>query len=167
MFARIVKLVDSGKAFTDEVPRRGRSVPAKAGDSLIMCRFMNGYWLCGSREIEEKVHYWVDIKESGGNLSIYDFISLIGQWHYDRNLIKGSDDKSQFAKLVSEVGELGDNICKQKDIDDDIGDCLVVLINIMIRNNLTMEDCLQIAWESIKDRNGKMVDGVFVKEADL
>ena len=43
---------------------------------------------------------------------------------------------------------------------------IVVLINIAERNNLTIEECLQQAWDDIKDRKGMMVDGVFVKEGD-
>jgi hypothetical protein len=47
-----------------------------------------------------------------------------------------------------------------------VGDIMVVLINILVRNNLTMDECLKVAYEDIKDRKGKMVDGVFVKEGD-
>ena len=91
----------------------------------------------------------------------------VTQWHEDRNLIDGSDDKAQFCKLIQECGELSDNICKGKDVRDDIGDIIVVLINIAARNNLSLNECLQLAYDDIKDRNGKMVDGVFVKGADL
>ena len=93
-------------------------------------------------------------------------IESIAKWHHDRNLIEGSDDKSQFAKLIQEAGELSDNICKGNDISDDIGDMIVVLINIEERNNLTIDECLAKAWDDIKDRKGKMIDGVFVKEGD-
>lgn len=31
----------------------------------------------------------------------------------------------------------------------------------------SMAECLQVAWLEIKDRKGRMIDGVFVKEADL
>jgi NTP pyrophosphatase (non-canonical NTP hydrolase) len=96
-----------------------------------------------------------------------DYVGLIKQWHHDRNLILGSDDKSQFCKLAEEMGELSSNICKGKDIRDDVGDMMVVLINIMERNGLSMEDCLEVAYDDIKDRKGKMIDGVFVKEGDL
>jgi len=44
---------------------------------------------------------------------------------------------------------------------------MVVLLNIIERNGLTMEECLEVAYNDIKDRKGKMIDGVFVKEADL
>ena len=53
---------------------------------------------------------------------------------------------------------------KGKDIRDDVGDMLVVLINILKRNDLTLESCLEVAWSDIKDRKGKMVDGIFVKD---
>ena len=94
------------------------------------------------------------------------WVERIKQWHYDRNLIDGSDDKTQFAKLIQEAGELSDNICKGKDIRDDIGDMIVVLINIAERNKVSITECLEVAYNDIKDRKGRMVDGVFVKEAD-
>ena len=71
---------------------------------------------------------------------------------------------AKFMKLIQECGELSDNICKNKDIADDIGDIMVVLINIAERNGVTLEDCLAVAYDDIKDRKGKMVDGVFIKE---
>lgn len=93
-------------------------------------------------------------------------VELVKQWHVDRNLIEGSDDKTQVLKLAQELGELSDSVCKGKPISDDIGDMLVVMINICERNNLTLDECLQCAYDDIKDRKGRMVDGVFVKEAD-
>ena len=41
-----------------------------------------------------------------------------------------------------------------------------VMINIMKRNNISMEECLQVAYDDIKDRKGTMIDGIFVKEGD-
>ena len=37
---------------------------------------------------------------------------------------------------------------------------IVVLINIAERNNLSIQECLQQAWDDIKDPKGKMIDGV-------
>tara|TARA_B100001093_G_C26142922_1_gene724071 strand:- start:260 stop:556 length:297 start_codon:yes stop_codon:yes gene_type:complete len=96
-----------------------------------------------------------------------ELIKKVAQWHHDRNLIDGATDKDQFCKLMQEAGELSDSICKEKDIKDDIGDMIVVLINIAERNNVTLEECLLKAWDDIKDRKGKMVDGIFIKEGDL
>jgi NTP pyrophosphatase (non-canonical NTP hydrolase) len=101
------------------------------------------------------------------NSTLVTLVQLIKQWHHDRNLIDGANDKDQVCKLIQEVGELSDNVCKGKDIRDDIGDCIVVLINIAERNNVSMTECVEKAYNDIKDRRGKMVDGIFVKEADL
>ena len=62
---------------------------------------------------------------------------------------------------------MSDNVCKNKDVADDIGDIMVVLINIAERNGLSLEHCLDVAYHDIKDRKGRMVDGIFVKEGDL
>lgn len=91
---------------------------------------------------------------------IYD----IREWHYARNLIDGSTDSAQWTKLQEEVGELAESIEFGESPIDDIGDIIVVLINIAERNNLSIEDCLAHAYNDIKDRRGQMVDGVFVKE---
>ena len=97
---------------------------------------------------------------------INKLIDQVIDWHYDRNLIAGATDKDQLCKLIQEVGELSDNICKDNDVRDDIGDIMVVLINIAERNSLTIGECLEVAYDDIKYRKGKMVDGVFVKEDD-
>jgi len=106
----------------------------------------------------------ITVEES---LSTDDYVKKIVGWHHDRNLIEGSSDKDQFCKLIQEAGELSDNICKGKDVSDDIGDMIVVLLNIAERNKLSLTDCLSKAWDDIKDRKGRMVDGIFIKETDL
>lgn len=98
--------------------------------------------------------------------AIVDYLEQIKDWHHARNLIEGSTDKDQVCKLIQEVGELSDNVCKGRDIRDDIGDCIVVLVNIAERNGLSLTECCQVAYNDIKDRKGRMVDGVFVKEGD-
>lgn len=90
----------------------------------------------------------------------------IRQWARDRNLIEGSDLKSQFVKLAEEMGELADAIAKGKDEEfvDAIGDMVVVLTIMAEQRGLDVEACIFSAWETIKDRKGRMVDGVFIKE---
>ena len=96
-----------------------------------------------------------------------DLIHLISVWSMVRGIINNSTPLAQFAKLVSEVGELGDNIAKQRDVTDDIGDCLVVLNTLAIMNDTTLEECLKVAYNDIKDRKGHMNShGVFIKEGD-
>jgi uncharacterized protein YabN with tetrapyrrole methylase and pyrophosphatase domain len=91
-------------------------------------------------------------------------IEKVVQWHYDRNLIEGSTDKAQMGKLYEEVKELNESVYYNKSPVDDIGDIIVVLINIAERNGLALEQCLEHAYNDIKDRKGKVVNGVFVKE---
>ena len=85
-------------------------------------------------------------------------------WANDRNIIKGGSSKDQCLKLMQEVGELSDSLCKGKSPIDDIGDCMVVLAIIARQHNLTVTQCLEHAYNDIKDRKGQMIDGVFVKE---
>ena len=92
----------------------------------------------------------------------------IRQWAAQRNLIEGSDSFRQMTKLVEEVGELAHGIAKNRptEIADGIGDAVVVLTILAAQNGLTIEDCIESAWAEIKDRKGRMVDGVFIKEGD-
>ena len=96
------------------------------------------------------------------------YADLIRQWAQDRNLIEGSDMKSQFVKLIEEAGELANSIAKRNDIEfaDAIGDMVVVLTIMAAQNGMMIEDCIDAAWQQIRDRKGKMVDGIFIKEAD-
>jgi NTP pyrophosphatase (non-canonical NTP hydrolase) len=93
------------------------------------------------------------------------FIAQITDWHYDRGLIQNSTDSAQYLKLISEAGELADNIAKGKCIKDDIGDMITVLINIAERNGLSIQECLEHAYNDIKDRTGYMSEnGVYIKD---
>lgn len=72
----------------------------------------------------------------------------------------------QVDKLKEEVDEL-DNALKKADrfeIQDGIGDIQVVLIQICRNTGLDYDECLEVAYEEIKDRKGKIVDGLFVKD---
>ena len=94
----------------------------------------------------------------------YTLEQKIIDWHNARNLIEGSTDHQQFEKLLEEVEELRVNIEHSQDFSDDVGDILVVLINLCERHNLTLTDCMNVAYNDIKYRTGKMVDGLFVKD---
>ena len=89
------------------------------------------------------------------------------QWANDRNIINGATSKDQCLKLIQEVGELSDSLCKGLSPIDDIGDCMVVLTIIAEQNDLTVNECLQHAYNDIKDRKGVMREGVFIKEGDI
>lgn len=98
---------------------------------------------------------------------IDDNVDKVIGWARDRNLLEGATSKDQCLKLIQEVGELSDSLCKGLSPIDDIGDCLVVLIIIATQRGLTIQECLAHAYNDIKDRRGTMVGGVFIKEEDL
>ena len=90
-------------------------------------------------------------------------------WAEARNLIEGSKPVNQISKLMEELGELATGVNKGK-IDlvaDGIGDAVVVLTILAKQCDLNIEECIEIAWNEIKDRKGRMVDGIFIKEEDL
>lgn len=90
------------------------------------------------------------------------------QWSTDRKIIQNGNVLAQGLKLVSEVGELADNLAKGRCIKDDIGDCCVVLNNLVHMQGLTLDECLEQAWQDIKNRTGSMNEhGVFIKDADI
>lgn len=95
-----------------------------------------------------------------------NYFDLIRQWAEDRNLIDGSDPKAQFVKLAEEMGELANAIAKDKahEYFDAIGDMVVVLTIMSAQYNVSIENCIADAWNVIKDRKGRMVDGIFVKD---
>ena len=99
---------------------------------------------------------------------IADWFNNFTQWSYDRQIIQNGNVLAQGLKLVSEVGELADNLAKGRDIKDDIGDCMVVLNNLVHMTGVTLDDCLAQAWGDIKDRTGTMNEhGVFIKDSDV
>lgn len=99
--------------------------------------------------------------------NVNDFIRDIVTWGWTTGILEQADAKSQALKTVSEVGEMCDNIAKGRDIKDDIGDILVTLILQCEIQKFTIEECLEVAYNEIKGRKGKMINGVFIKEGDI
>ena len=97
-----------------------------------------------------------------------DITELIKKWAIDRCLQSASPE-AQMVKLLEEAGELASGINKNKLdlIIDSIGDTYVVLVILCMQLGLDINDCIKAAYEEIKDRKGKMVNGLFVKKEDL
>jgi len=100
-------------------------------------------------------------------VSFEELEQLVAEWHEDRNLIEGSTDAAQMHKLLEEVNELDQDVHDGYDLRDEMGDVLVVLINIATRNGFTLRQALEVSYKKIKDRKGQMRNGIFVKEEDL
>jgi|SRR5690625_666938 len=97
-----------------------------------------------------------------------DLTDKIENWARERNLHTASPDK-QMLKLFEEVGELAEGMAKGDDdlITDAIGDVYVVLTILSMQLGLSVEECINHAYNEIKDRKGQVINGVFVKEEDL
>jgi NTP pyrophosphatase (non-canonical NTP hydrolase) len=97
--------------------------------------------------------------------NVYD---LIRGWANDKGIYKSGDSKTQYVKLMEESGELARAILKRDkpEIKDAIGDMIVVLTNLAYLEGFEVEDCVASAYDVIKSRQGKMVNGTFVKEVN-
>ena len=91
---------------------------------------------------------------------------LIREWAEERGLYDKGDPKTQALKLVEEMGEICRAILKddKPEIIDGIGDCVVVLTNLAELVGVPIEDCIAAAYEEIRNRKGKMVNGTFKKD---
>lgn len=101
-----------------------------------------------------------------------ELADMVFCWGLSRNITAdgGATSLSQIKKLKEEVQEIEDALLAgdEKAAKDGVGDSLVVLLQICRLAGFDIGDCLEMAWEEIKDRKGKMVNGVFVKEvADI
>lgn len=96
---------------------------------------------------------------------LIDQLQPIRDWANERNLIAQGNSKTQYLKLIEECGELSQAILKSNkaELVDAIGDIIVVLTNLAAIENIKVEDCLNSAYNVIKNRKGKMINGTFVK----
>lgn len=87
-------------------------------------------------------------------------------WANDKNLLQAENHKSQFLKFIEESGELAQGILKNNNelIEDSFGDVLVTLIILAKQLDYDLVECLETAYNEIKDRKGKTIDGTFIKQ---
>jgi len=128
-------------------------------------RFYDNYDLYGGNTIAGAMGERQVKKECNCNTpSQFD---LIRDWAEDRGLYENGDTKTQALKLVEEVGETCRAILKEdtSEVIDGIGDCVVVLTNLAEMTGTPIEQCIEAAYNEIKNRKGKMENGTYVKDA--
>lgn len=89
----------------------------------------------------------------------------IVEWGLEKGILPRPNAIAQYSKTLEEVEELAIGIDRE-DIDevrDAIGDIFVTLVMQAQAWNMTMQECVEAAYNDIKGRTGEMVDGVFVK----
>lgn len=101
-------------------------------------------------------------------LTVDQLIKQVEQWSKDKDLHNGNPDR-QALKFYEEAGEVGAALSRgQMDsLKDGIGDTVVTLIILAQQHDMTLQECLQYAYDEIKGRKGKTINGTFIKEADL
>lgn len=99
-------------------------------------------------------------------MTLEEFETKIIDWGTQRGILPNPDMIAQFNKTMEETQELAQGIVSQNkaEVRDAIGDIFVTLVMQTQAWDLNMNDCVAQAWNDIKDRKGKMVDGQFVKE---
>lgn len=93
---------------------------------------------------------------------------LIGEvmyWGVKHNI---SNPDRQYAKLNEEVGEIAHELTRDRlyssEMMDALGDTFVTLIILADILHFDIRDCLEAAYSEIKNRNGKTINGSFVKD---
>ena len=90
----------------------------------------------------------------------------IRRWADERGIYAKGDTKTQLIKLYEEAGELAQAVLRDdnEEFIDAIGDCVVVLTNLAHLGGVSIEDCIESAYDEISNRRGSMVNGSFVKQ---
>jgi hypothetical protein len=89
----------------------------------------------------------------------------IRDWADERNIYTEGTVLGQLRKVQEEVLEISVALTN-KDEDgfkDGIGDAIISLVNLAKIKGYNAEDCVNSAYNEIKDREGFMIDGEFVK----
>lgn len=104
----------------------------------------------------------------GKNMTIDELTKAIETWGTGKGILPHPNPVAQWNKTQEEVNELLEGIKKEdlEEIKDAIGDVFVTLVMQTKAWNLTMNECVQSAYDVIKTRTGKMVDGQFVKDVE-
>lgn len=115
-----------------------------------------------------------------------ELIDKTRQWFHDKGIIANSTPLKQLEKTQEELTETRDAVIaydtylnihensildtskeqerELNEIKDGIGDQVVTLIGVCEMFGFTLEECLQMAYDTISKRNGTMIDGIFVRD---
>jgi len=90
---------------------------------------------------------------------------LVKNWAIDKNILSPENHPKQMMKVFEELGELSGAILKSNKIEEEdaFGDVLVTLIILAEQREVNMVTELYNAYNTIKDRHGKTINGTFIK----
>lgn len=115
-----------------------------------------------------EIKFYPNKEEQQMNNTLDQLVEQVQQWSIDKDLHNGNSDR-QALKFYEEAGEVAAALSRgQMDaLKDGIGDTVVTLIILAQQHDMTLQECLQYAYNEIKGRKGKTINGTFIKEADL
>ncbi len=96
-----------------------------------------------------------------------DLEAYVEEWAEEKGILAKATPLAQAHKTMEECLELAEAVRKDDmpEIIDALGDILVTIIIQAKMQGVSLEDCLDSAYQVIAKRKGRMVDGVFIKEA--
>lgn len=100
------------------------------------------------------------------NPSFTDFETNVKNWADEKGLLKPDNQWKQLAKVMEELGELSSAMLKSDTdkIKDGMGDTFVTLVILANQLGIKPMECMNLAWDEIKNQKGKNVNGTFIKE---
>ena len=110
--------------------------------------------------IYNKAYHEAFIAEPAVEVTGATVFDSIRDWADKRGIYDSGDTKTQFVKLMEEIGELGQAILKDDEAEfiDAIGDSVVVLTNLAKLGGHDIERCIESAYGEISARSGSMVN---------
>ena len=107
-----------------------------------------------------------DVEKCVSNELSCERFDLIRDWAAVRGIYEKGNTIVQYTKLQEEAGELAKALLNNDhdEINDAIGDMVVVLTNLAHLHGTEIEDCIDAAYNEIAGRTGKMINGTFVKD---
>lgn len=94
-------------------------------------------------------------------------ISLIIEWADERGI---NNPILQYAKVNEEIGEIAHELTRNRrnspELIDALGDSFVTLIILTDILGYDVNGVITAAYEVIKDREGKTIDGSFIKNEE-
>lgn len=109
---------------------------------------------------------WFPITKEEEALDIAILINKVIGWADKRKLLNKANAFAQSNKVLEEALETQRAIIHNDmdEIKDGIGDTLVTLIILSQQYDLSLEECLQAAYDVIKNRTGTTKNGQFIKD---
>lgn len=112
-------------------------------------------------------------------MSFKDLQEKVLSWAKDKDLLHAKNTDKQFMKFIEEVFEFKTEMDNYdfntgnyknyffRKMKDEMGDIFVTLTILCEQIGIDPEECLSMAYNKIKNRQGKTINGTFVKEEDL